>query len=150
MKLRKLLRSDLDRAAQLDRLCFPPDIAFPRDLFEECVEHPDCQCRAMDGEEELAAFYVLHRRGSHVSQIITIDVHPEHRRKGIADLLMEDIMKTAAEGGITRIILQVAIDNAPAISLYEKWGFVRKSLLPDYYGPGLDAYLMDRIEENAS
>jgi ribosomal-protein-alanine N-acetyltransferase len=87
---------------------------------------------------------VIVRSGPHALQIITIDVLPEFRRQGMADALMQQAMDTARQNGIRRIVLQAATDNDPAIALYQKWGFTIRAVLPNYYGKGKDAFLMDR------
>jgi ribosomal-protein-alanine N-acetyltransferase len=98
----------------------------------------------IERDGKLAAFAVINRAGPHALQIITIDVLPGFRRRGMADALMREAMATARHNGIRRIVLQAATDNDPAIALYKKWGFTIRAVLPDYYGRGKDAFLMDR------
>jgi ribosomal-protein-alanine N-acetyltransferase len=40
------------------------------------------------------------------------------------------------------MMLEVGVNNAPAIALYEKLGYANISTRRDYYGPGLDAFVM--------
>ena len=40
------------------------------------------------------------------------------------------------------MMLEVGVNNAPAIALYEKLGYTNISTRRDYYGPGLDAFVM--------
>ena len=56
----------------------------------------------------------------HVSRLA---VRPEHRRRGLAKALMAASGAWAAERGATGCVLQVAVDNAPALALYEALGF---------------------------
>jgi GNAT superfamily N-acetyltransferase len=56
----------------------------------------------------------------HVSRLA---VRPEHRRRGLAKALMAACGTWAAARGATRGVLQVAVDNAPALTLYETLGF---------------------------
>ena len=51
-------------------------------------------------------------------------VHPDYRREGIADELMLASLNMIRGRGASRIILQVNYDNAPALRLYERHGFV--------------------------
>lgn len=56
----------------------------------------------------------------HVSRLA---VRPEHRRRGLARALMAASGAWAAERGAARCVLQVAVENAPALALYETLGF---------------------------
>jgi ribosomal protein S18 acetylase RimI-like enzyme len=40
--------------------------------------------------------------------------------------------------------LEVAVDNAVAIAFYERHGYRTVARLADYYGPGLDAWRMEK------
>lgn len=56
----------------------------------------------------------------HVSRLA---VRPEHRRRGLARALMAAAGVWAAERGAIECVLQVSVDNAPALALYEALGF---------------------------
>lgn len=144
MELRNLSTQDLDRITDLDRLCFPPDVAFPRETFEEALDSPACENFGFFQDRELAAFAVIYFPGPRVAQIITIDVHPDHRRQGLATALMTELEARSNQKGARRIYLQVSPSNQPALRLYQKWGYLIKATLPDYYGPGQAAHLMDK------
>jgi ribosomal protein S18 acetylase RimI-like enzyme len=49
-------------------------------------------------------------------------VHPDHFRKGIAQLLLEFVLKLNLN--VKRCIVQTGALNAPAIGLYQKLGFL--------------------------
>ena len=56
--------------------------------------------------------------------IIEVMVHPDHRRRGLAEhLMLATARKLAASGRIT-VALRVMSDNKKALALYEKLGFV--------------------------
>lgn len=144
MLIRDVSPADLHTITEIDRLCFPPGIAFPEEMFEDCLMDPDCECWGVETEGSIVAFTLVHYAGPRAAQIITIDVHPDHRRQGIAQSLMDKMDKSFRERRIRRVILQVATDNGPARDLYKKWGFTVKTTMPDYYAPGQDAFLMDK------
>jgi ribosomal protein S18 acetylase RimI-like enzyme len=65
-------------------------------------------------------------RGAVVGDVLHVSrlaVRPEHRRRGLARALMAACGPWAAERGASRCVLQVAVDNAPALALYETLGF---------------------------
>lgn len=53
-----------------------------------------------------------------------IEVPPEHRRQGLGLAVMAALLDWGAERGATTAYLQVLGDNAPALALYERLGFV--------------------------
>lgn len=82
-------------------------------------------------------------RGRHVARI-SLAVHPEHHRRGIGDRLIRALVESAERWyGFLRIELGVQADNAPAIALYEKHGFVietrcdKEMLVDGVLTPGL-------------
>jgi len=50
-------------------------------------------------------------------------VSPDHRRKGIAEALIETVHTRAKAAGACEVILSTAHDNANAQDLYEKLGY---------------------------
>lgn len=80
--------------------------------------------------------------------ISNVAVSPEHRRKGLADMLIKNLMEFAAEKGLSFVTLEVRQSNAPAISLYEKHGFTNVGRRKNYYDlPKEDAILMTKFLE---
>lgn len=77
------------------------------------------------------------------AEIMTIGVGKQFQRRGIAASLMEALIARAREQGAQRMLLEVRIDNIPALALYERFGFARMGLRKRYYQPeGIDAYTM--------
>jgi ribosomal protein S18 acetylase RimI-like enzyme len=59
-----------------------------------------------------------------IAYITSVSVLREWTGKGIAAKLIDQCNEYAKTAGMWRISLEVAADNAPAIKLYEKCGFV--------------------------
>ena len=60
-------------------------------------------------------------------------------------LLRDYCLYVVAESGITAYTLEVRVSNAPAIRLYEKFGFVSEGIRPGFYEkPTEDAMIMWR------
>ena len=56
---------------------------------------------------------------------------------------MEALIARAREQGAKRMLLEVRVDNTPALALYERFGFAKMGLRKRYYQPeGIDAYTM--------
>lgn len=54
----------------------------------------------------------------------SIEVDPAHRRRGLGVAVMAALLEWGAERGATTAYLQVLGDNAPALAMYERLGFV--------------------------
>ena len=77
-----------------------------------------------------------------------IAILPEYRRKGIATLLLNELLKSTKEHGTNYLLLEVRKSNEPAIALYKKMGFkefvVRKKYYKNPNGTYEDAIIMDK------
>ncbi|MEP2641894.1 GNAT family N-acetyltransferase [Roseobacter sp.] len=77
------------------------------------------------------------------SELLTLAVHPDQHRTGVADGLMTDWVRTTPA---TRAFLEVAADNTAALALYRKHGFAENGRRRAYYRrdgvASVDAVLM--------
>lgn len=76
------------------------------------------------------------RKTRHVGHITSLFVHPEHRHRGLARVLMQRLLSQAAAEGLRSIRLEVVAGNRNAISLYETLGFVPYGREPGAYRLG--------------
>ena len=75
--------------------------------------------------------------------ISNVAVHPDARRQGIGDALIDVLAAKAAELELAFLTLEVRESNAPAIALYAKHGFHPVGKRKNYYdAPKEDAVLM--------
>ena len=76
-------------------------------------------------------------------------VHDDFQGRGVGSALMAAMINLAENWlNLRRIELEVYTDNAPAIRLYEKFGFVIEGTMRDYAfrdGEYTDAYKMARV-----
>jgi ribosomal-protein-alanine N-acetyltransferase len=79
-----------------------------------------------------------------VADVLTVTVINGFRRQGIAKRLISDLESYCQTKGSSAIMLEVARDNAGAISLYENLGYVQVSTRSNYYGSGKDALVMQK------
>ena len=90
---------------------------------------------------KIVAFIIANYQKSY-AQIITIDVHPDYRRKGYAERLMKFVEDELIKVNVQFIFLYVAENNSSAIKLYQKLCYEIHSKVPNYYKHNLDAYVM--------
>ncbi len=67
------------------------------------------------------------------AHIISLAVHPDHRRQGIARSLLQALLKEARAQGCAWATLEVRESNQPAQSLYESTGFQLLGCRKRYY-----------------
>ena len=77
-----------------------------------------------------------------VSDILTLSVMSEHRRKGIARELLKRMVDWSRNRKVEAIMLEMRIGNVEAEPLYLANGFRKIAERADYYGPGKPATIM--------
>lgn len=65
--------------------------------------------------------------------ITSIAVYENYRHMGIATLLLNRVIAMCTKKNYTSIFLEVRVSNTPAIKLYEKLGFNKIHIRPNYY-----------------
>lgn len=79
-------------------------------------------------------------------------VHDDYQNQGIGSKLMEAMLDLAENWlNLKRIELTVYTDNAPAIHLYEKYGFAIEGTMRKYAfrdGQYVDVHAMAKISED--
>ena len=77
---------------------------------------------------------------------VAIALYREYCGRGIGKIMFETILEVAKGAGYEQAELEVIAENAPAIALYEKLGFVKYGTFPDNMkyrdGNYVDAYWM--------
>lgn len=61
---------------------------------------------------------------------------PEKQGKGLADILLKELIKKARKNKIEEIIASIRPGNEKSISLFEKNNFKEKEFVKDYHGRG--------------
>ncbi len=70
------------------------------------------------------------------AEVLTVAVDPDARRSGEGRKLMQDLLATVQARGVTRVFLEVNVNNSAAIALYRSFGFSDSGLRRGYYAVG--------------
>lgn len=144
--IRSLAYSDLPQVIAIERRAFPTPWSLAMFVLE--LSKPSGVClAAIEGDQVLG--YLVCSKYDRVWHLMNIAVDPAARRRGLASRLLDAMLERAGyEGSYT---LEVRTSNAPAIALYERFGFRAAGTRPRYYqDTGEDAVIMWRTAELAS
>ena len=100
---------------------------------------------AVDEAQNIIGYAGVFAPGGAEADVLTVGVIPSQRGKGVARQLMALITDWAKQQGSIAMMLEVKVDNAEAIGLYESLGYATLNTRKDYFGAGLDALVM-RLE----
>ena len=145
LRIRDFHPKDLETLYEIDRLCFPAEIAFTRRDFLYMLGYPDSIARIAHESCGVVGFILGNIESGRRGRILTLDVVPAARRRGIGFGLMEDFHHILRTRNIREVVLEVGTDNYAAQRLYEKMQYRRVETLSGYYGGNMDAYRMMRI-----
>ncbi len=125
----------LNELENLHRACFPTKPWSASDFAD--LKKSGCDIIASQNG------FVVWRVVADEAEIITIGVHPDARKAGIASAMLAIIEADAKKRGATKMFLEVAENNYPARALYQHNGYVQIGIRPKYYD-GIDAILMEK------
>jgi len=138
--------ADLPALERLEALCFDASVAVSRRQFRYLLASPASRIFVLRHEGVVAADEIVtcrrDRRGLS-ARLYSLAVDPAYRGKGYGRALLEHALRLLRSQGTRCMSLEVGVDNAPAVALYESFGFRRAARLIDYYGPGSDGWKMD-------
>lgn len=141
LNVREARSEDLEEVYRIETVCFGSDAYDPSLLLLYLNLSPDTFLVAEEGGTIVGYAIGLVRKWNE-AHVVSIAVHPKHRRKGVATALMRELLKRFSEKGAKAVRLEVRVSNEAAIKLYEKLGFKKVGVIKRYYADGEDAYLM--------
>ncbi|HNT54431.1 MAG TPA: ribosomal protein S18-alanine N-acetyltransferase [Anaerolineaceae bacterium] len=144
--IRPMTLEDVERVYEIDCLSF--SLPWPERSYRfELTQNPNSRpwvAEVLGAESRRAiagmlVLWVVIDEG----HIGTIAIHPDWRRRGIAQCLLAHALLAAVPLGIDRVMLEVRHTNLAAQALYRRFGFVEDGIRRRYYRDnGEDAILM--------
>jgi ribosomal-protein-alanine N-acetyltransferase len=141
MILRRADANDVDRIAEMEKVCFPEEPWSREMVAAEFSGLNPTRYYAAEEDGEIVAYagiWVIPPEG----YITNVAVLPEYRRKGIASAVLRKMIEESLAEGVTDITLEVRVSNVPAIALYKSFGFEEAGIRPKYYQDNEDALIM--------
>lgn len=145
---RDMMALDLPVVVALEREIYPSDAWSVAQFKEEIAGVPRTRkyVVATDEKGELLGYAGAFSPGPGVdTDIQTITVATEYRRKGIGRTLLRTLIEWAKERESPAIFLEVREGNEEASPLYLSEGFTPISRRKKYYAMGVDAVVMKKV-----
>ena len=133
----------LDQLYTLEGQCFDQE-AFTKRQIAYLLTDYNTLALVAKADNEVAGFIIAQveiEENTEFGHIITINVSPGFRRKGIAHRLLAEIENLLRQKGIAESHLEVREDNNAAIKLYQGSGYQKIGKLENYYGKKHGLYL---------
>jgi ribosomal-protein-alanine N-acetyltransferase len=142
-EVRPLTVSQLDECWRLDQRCFVDGEAYSRETFEYLLTAAESvSYRAVTPNGMMVGFIVGLIEPDRTGHITTLGVAPEHRRRRIAQRMMEKAEDGFRRRNVRMVRLEVRSVNTGAQQLYRNLGYIVTQRLPRYYSNGGDGLLM--------
>ena len=150
VEIRRLELRDLNAIEEIERSSYPTP--WSRSMFASELAKPSSLCLgAFDGDSLIG--YLIISRYVDAWHVMNVAVRPDHRRQGIASLLLNRLFELTAGRSRRGYTLEVRVSNAGAIRLYEELGFRPRGVRRGYYTDNReDALIMwkDPVSEPAT
>jgi [ribosomal protein S18]-alanine N-acetyltransferase len=130
-EIRALTAVDLGAIERIERRSYATP--WSRSMFASEIAKPTSICLgAFEPDAGLVAYLIISRYVDawHVMNVAT---DPDHRGRGLARMLFDELFARTAEDGGRGYTLEVRVSNDAAIRLYERLGFRSKGVRRGYY-----------------
>jgi [ribosomal protein S18]-alanine N-acetyltransferase len=135
---------DLPGLLRIEEECFGVEM-FSADTVRSFIERDDTfVIVAIEGKDVVGSAMCMISEERQEGRIASIAVLPGSRRKGTGVRLLEECERKLLRFGLEISTLEVDVANDAAIALYESKGYEINGMIRDFYGPGRDAYVMQK------
>ena len=132
IELRKLELRHLSEIEAIERASYPTP--WSRSMFaSELAKPSSLSVGAFEPDGGALLGYLIISRYVDAWHVMNVAVHPDHRRRGIARMLLERLFSDTAGDARRGYTLEVRVSNAAAIELYESLGFRSRGIRRGYY-----------------
>lgn len=126
VRLRRLRPAMLNECAEIDRRSFSTPWANDTGALADIMTAtPYHRSRSVHLDGRMVGFSIS-GRADRTGYVQRLAVDPSARRRGLANVLLGDALRWMRRRDITRALVNTAVDNHPALALYESVGFERQ------------------------
>lgn len=144
-KIRDYKPEDFDELWVIDQECFASGIAYSRRELGAYIRRSRAFTLVATGDSAyILGFIVAESDRTRVGHILTLDVRPSAQRTGLGTRLLLAAQSRLLHENCNAVLLEAAVDNAPALSFYKRHGYSILETIPRYYLDSVDALVMGR------
>ena len=142
MRIEKMTSGQLDNVYIIETECFSHP--WSKQSLEEELNNETSLFLVAKEENEVIG-YIGMSIVIDEGYIFNVAVRENHRNKGVATALINELVTYGKKNNFSFITLEVRESNLPAISLYSKFGFIKAGERKDYYSnPKENAILLTK------
>ena len=131
MQVRKARDIDAEIISSIEQSALNESLGIPF-LRQELLTNPFANYYIVE-KNEVGIGYIGVRVVDDHGEIMNFAVYKEKQRQGYGTFLFEYVLKEMLSLGVTSMSLEVRKSNVKAIRFYEKYGFTKSYLRPNYY-----------------
>lgn len=130
MQVRSMRAKDIPEIHAIEKMCFPE----PWSLISFYIfyMHPDLHCWTAKINGGISGYICFEHNGGAL-HIQNLAVRESQRNKGIAQRLLDQLLRYAQMHLLTSLRLEVSANNPAALALYGKNRFVQSGIIKAYY-----------------
>ncbi len=134
---------NLNEVLRLNIRCFRKGDNYTKHTFDYLLNEPRTLSYCIQTERgDIVAFAFVMCDDNGSAHLTTIGVAPEHRRRGLAGMLLDHLERSLLRREVGTLMLEVRVGNTAAQQLYSRIGYHVVQRIAKYYANGEDCFLM--------
>ncbi|MDE7299480.1 MAG: ribosomal protein S18-alanine N-acetyltransferase [Lachnospiraceae bacterium] len=138
--IRRMQTEDLAQVTDIEKAVFSDP--WSREGFESSMQKTENLYLVVEEEGRIAAYCGLWGVAGE-GQICNVAVREDARGRGLAFVMLSELLRQGREAGLSAFTLEVRVSNMAAIHVYRRLGFMGAGIRKNFYTkPNEDALIM--------
>ncbi|MDH5459752.1 MAG: ribosomal protein S18-alanine N-acetyltransferase [Candidatus Bathyarchaeota archaeon] len=142
--IRNATKDDLEKILEIEKASFKRTDAFSPTLFKKYLRELEEGFFVVLEKPNSIAGYAILGEEEGKGYLLSIAIHPKKRNQGFATSLLKFLEFKCYEKGLTKMTLEVRVNNKKAIAIYKNLGFTEVGKKKGFYEDGVDALVMEK------
>ena len=143
-RFRAMRLADLPHVMAIERRSY--EFPWTEGIFRDCIR-AGYYCCLLEADDEARGYGIM-AVAAEEAHVLNLCVDRAMQGRGLGRVLLDHLTARAKSGGAFRMLLEVRVSNAAALSLYESAGFVEIGMRRNYYpgrGGREDAIVLSKV-----